>query len=84
MRHTSFRRRSGMRIAGDLSRLGESAGVSWHKVPLLDADDPDGIDCHCGVRVRRLTCGRPVAHAPEGWATSAARGLYKCEGSGSV
>lgn len=83
MRHTSWRRRSGTKITGDLSRMGGSS-PAWHKVPLLDADDPEGIDCHCGVRVRRLSCGRPVAHAAEGWAPSAARGLYKCEGSGSV
>lgn len=82
MRHTSYRRRSGLRITGDLSRMGEGGPAVLPMVEILAPDDPDGIDCHCGVRVRRLTNGRPAGHAPGGYRASVRRGMYKCEGSG--
>jgi hypothetical protein len=84
MRNTSWRRRSGFKITGDLSRMG--AGVeSIPMVEILEADDPDAIQCQapgCGVWVRRLTNGRPRGHAAGGQTTSVRWGRYKCEGSG--
>lgn len=86
MRHTSFRRRSGLRVTGDMSRMDLRAGgpaAADPMVTLLAADDPEGIDCEvCGVRVARLTNGRPAGHAAGGYRPNVRRGLYKCEGSG--
>lgn len=82
MRATSWRRRSGFKITGDLSRLNGQGPVVDPKVTLYDADDPEGIDCPCGVRVRRLANGRPAGHAPGGYKTNTRKGIYKCEGSG--
>lgn len=83
MRHTSYRRRSGFRITGDVSRMGEGGRVVYPMVDILPADDPSGITCDaCGVSVRRLTNGRPAAHAAGGYKTNLKQGLYKCEGSG--
>lgn len=83
MRHTSFRRRSGLRVTGDMSRMGESGPASLPMVEILAADHPEGIDCLvCGVRVRRLANERPAAHAAGGYRANVRRGLYKCEGSG--
>lgn len=82
MRQTSWRRRSGFKITGDLSRMAGARAAEDDKVELLDADDPAGITCACGVTVRRLKNGRAKAHAAGGWKTNVRKGLYKCEGSG--
>ena len=84
MRHTSFRRRSGLKITGDLSRMG-AAAVTIPTVQMYPADHPDAIQCTvpgCGVWVKRLTNGRPAAHAAGGQKTNMKQGRYKCEGSG--
>lgn len=84
VRNTSWRRRSGFKITGDLSRMGAGA-VTIPTVELLDADDPDAVQCQvprCGVWVKRLTNGRPQAHAAGGQKTDMKQGRYKCEGSG--
>jgi hypothetical protein len=82
MRNTSYRRRSGLRITGDLSRMGGST-ITYPMVELLPADDPDAIVCGaCGVAVRMLSNGRPVCHAAGGYRPNVKQGMYKCEGSG--
>lgn len=83
MRATSYRRRSGVRITGDLSRMGEGGPAALPMVAILTPDDPEGIDCQvCGIRVRRLANERPAAHAAGGYKPNLRKGLYKCEGSG--
>lgn len=84
MRNTSFRRRSGLKITGDLSRM-DGGRVRIPMVEILEPDDPDAIQCQaegCGVWVRRLTNGRPRGHAAGGQTSSVRDGRYKCEGSG--
>lgn len=84
MRNTSFRRRSGLKITGDLSRM-DAGPVVIPMVQMYPAGHPDAIQCgvpHCGVWVKRLTNGRPAAHAAGGQKPNARQGRYKCEGSG--
>lgn len=84
MRNTSWRRRSGFKITGDLSRMGAGA-VVIPMVQLYPEGHEDAIQCgvaHCGVWVKRLTNGRPQAHAAGGQKTNSKQGRYKCEGSG--
>jgi len=89
MRHTSYRRRSGLKVLGSLTEAGYGRPsvevVRTPKVPLLDADDPNAVQCAdpaCGVFVARLSNGRPRAHARGGYSTNTRAGRYKCEGSG--
>lgn len=83
MRNTSWRRRSGFKITGDMSRMGEGGPAVLPMVAILAPEDPDGIDCAvCGVRVRRLANERPAGHAAGGYKPNVRKGLYKCEGSG--
>jgi hypothetical protein len=84
MRNTSYRRRSGLKITGDLSRMGTGVAVI-PTVMLFEPDHPEAIQCGapgCGAWVKRLTNGRPMAHAAGGQKPSVRAGRYKCEGSG--
>jgi hypothetical protein len=81
VRNTSFRRRSGLKVLGPVGGVPRSVAAS--RDVTVEGDDEETAVCGvCGARVRRLTNGRPAAHANGGVRANTRKGLYKCAGSG--
>ncbi len=87
MRKTGERRRSES-VVGQRYRGAPGRPIVRDQPTLVapdDANPDDTVVCEqCGTRVMMLVWGQPRAHAPGGYRSSARRGRYNCEGSGTL